>query len=203
MSQEITMKNTCRIIRVDPVNRTIVEMVPRFGKNASPKLQAIARAKRLGSRDLHDVRGTTLVVAGALDVEEDMKGWRLRGGEDTAGIGVLFGRIANDGAGMVDVPVSAKWIRERIQWLDGEDLGDRTARAEEMLPSLNDEVRAAISQAFVMPGGEMWLPIEHKAIVGEAMMTLGLATDRSEGQMLTKLGETVHDMLAAAEERTA
>jgi hypothetical protein len=138
-----------------------------------------------------------LMCIAGMDVDEAMQGWRLRGTEDTAGVGVLTGRNPETGI-LIDVPVSREWLVARIQWLDGEDTGSREARADEIYDALNDDIRLALSEAIVLPAGEIWLSAAHKAIVGEAMQTLGLGTERSGGQMLTRLGESVHDLVLAS-----
>lgn len=191
------MRNDCIIIRIDPDRRTIAQMKPTFGKNATPTLTRLVRAKRLGSRAVHRIDNRDVVVVAAIDVDEANKKWRLRGGEETAGIGVIFGRIVGDNPGMIDSPVDAAWVRERIEWLDGEDVEAREARAQEVLTIIDDDLRLALSRAFVMPDGGMWLSAEDKAQVGAAAITMSLGTERSGGQNLTALGEAVHDLLIA------
>lgn len=188
------MAKSVRILRVDPYRRTIATMHLRGVRDATPQIRRLIRANNIGSRSLMRIDDTPLMVIGGLEVDEAMKGWRLPGGEDTAGIAILTGRKEKDGL-LIDVPVSREWLLQRIQWMDGEDVGGREARAEDIIPALNDDIRAALANAVVIPGGEIWITAAHKAVVGEAMVALGLATERSKGQHLTKLGEAVYDKL--------
>lgn len=108
------------IIRIDPDNRTIARMTMRAGKNAVPEVRRILRAKTVGHYELADMAqgdavSTPLMVAAGTEVSEDMRGWRLKGGVDTAGIGMLFGK--GPGGGMVNVPVDPAWVERMIVWL--------------------------------------------------------------------------------------
>lgn len=185
-----------RIIRVDPYRRTIAAIQLRAVRDATPHIRRILRTNNIGSREILKVEDQPLMVVGGLDVDEAMQGWRLRGTDDTAGISIITGRDVNKGL-VIDAPVTVQWVKDRIQWLDGEDVGARDERAAEILPSLNADVRLALTEAVPTPDGDMWLTAAHRDIVGDAMQTLGLGTDRSRGQMLTKLGEAVSDLLLA------
>jgi hypothetical protein len=188
-------KHDIVILRVDPIRKTVASMKIRIGSNATNQVRRLCNANKVGWRELLPVDGVVLTVAGALEVDESMKGWRLRGGEDTAGIGVLFGHGPNHG--MVDCPVTAEWIRSRISWLDGEDVAGRTERARELLASLNPGIRTALLAAVPAPDGDMWVPVDHQAEF-DAMITLGLSTLGSRGQKLTSLGIAVCDLLDGA-----
>jgi hypothetical protein len=128
------------VIRIDPASRTVVKMKKRFGRDATSEVRRILRGKAkapLGWRTLLDIEEkrlkstvpdmknpggkieidagpTPLIAAGLLDADEGLPTWRLRGTDDHAGIGLLFGR--GNGGGMVDVPVSVEWIEKRILW---------------------------------------------------------------------------------------
>ncbi len=182
-----------RIIRIDPQRRTVAVMMVKAARDVTPELRRMIRSSDLTQRDLLDVGGQPLMCIARRDVEEDMQGWRLRGTEDTAGIAVLTGHNAENV--LIDVPVSRDWVLKRIEWLDGEDVEGRDVRADELLPALNADVERALREAVVLPTGEIWISAAHKAVVGDAMITLGLGTERTGGQLLTKLGETVHDKL--------
>ena len=186
-----------RILRVDPVRRTVAAMVLKAKRDCTPQVRQIIRSPRHAARQILIVpnAGTLHCIAG-LDVDESMQGWRLRGADDTGGVGILTGRDGSDGL-LIDVPVTRDWVLERIQWLDGEDVDSRQARAEEMIPSLATDMRVALAAAVVTPNG-IWLSAAHRAVVGDAMQTLGLGTERSAGQQLTPLGEAVFDLLAKA-----
>jgi hypothetical protein len=181
-----------RILRVDPNRRTVATMFLRAVKDATPQLRKLVRANDIGSREIMQIDGKPLMCIAGLAVDESMKGWRMRGGDDTGGVAVLTGR--NEANVLIDVPISREWILSRLEWMDGEDVGERSDRADELIPALNDDIRAALDEAIVLPDG-IWISAAHKAIVGEAMVTLGLGTDRSGGQLLTPLGEDVFDKL--------
>jgi hypothetical protein len=117
------------IIRIDPDLRRVAAMRLRCGKNAVPEVKRICRAKKVGHYELtrietSDAAGNSvevpLLVAAGLEVTEDQPGFRLRGGQDTAGVGMLFGR--GDNGGMVDVPVDTDWVKREIVWLDREEM---------------------------------------------------------------------------------
>lgn len=188
------MAKSVRILRVDPDRRTVATMFLKGVRDATPQIRRLTRASRVGSREMIQIDGAPLMCIAGLDVDEAMRGWRLRGGDDTGGVAILTGRNPDNNL-LTDVPVSRQWLLDRLEWLDGEDAGEREARAEDVIPALNDDIRTALAEAVVVPGGEIWLSAAHKAIVGEAMVTLGLGTERSGGQLLTKLGEAVFDKL--------
>lgn len=130
------------IIRIDPETRQIARMKARLGRDATGKVRQILRGAagaKLGWRHILDIEDkrlmstvpdmkragrtitvdagpTPLIMAGLLDASEELPTWRLRGTEDQAGIGILFGRGV--GEGMVDVPVSVEWVKKRIVWGD-------------------------------------------------------------------------------------
>lgn len=186
-----------KVIRIDPVRRAVAALTLKPAKEATPQLLRIMRAKTINSRRLMSTDAGDLIVVSALDIDESVPMWRFPGTEDTAGIGVLTG-INPENRRLVHAPVSVEWVRERIQWIEGEKPGEREERARELLPMLNDEVRAAVSSAFPTAAGDMWISADHKARVGQPLVTLGLGTERSEGQMLTALGVAVHDILVSA-----
>lgn len=208
------------VLRIDPNKRTIAAMSLRAGKNLTPDLLRILRVRHIVSRKILDhpskrqlvpnprshLQGQPamidkgpigiMVVAGR-DVDESDNGWRIRGGEDTAGISIVYGGVG-DAEIMADSPVNAEWLRERIQWIEGEDIASVNERAQEMLPGINAEIREALTEAFPMPSaGGMWISADAKTAVGQAMQTLGLTTEFSAGQRLTPLGESIHDLIAA------
>lgn len=128
------------VIRIDPASRTVVKMKKRFGRDATGAVRQILRGKArapLGWRTLLDIEEkrltrtvpdmknagakieidagpTPLVAAGLLEADEGLPTWRLRGTDDHAGIGLLFGQ--GQGGGMIDVPVSVEWVEKRILW---------------------------------------------------------------------------------------
>lgn len=128
------------VIRIDPAKRTIARLKKKFGRDATGDVRRLLRGAArapLGHRILLDIDEkrlkssvpdmknagktievdagpTSLIAAGLLEVEEGKPTWRLRGTDDHAGIGLLFGKGL--GGGMVDVPVSVEWVRSRIIW---------------------------------------------------------------------------------------
>lgn len=197
MNKSLRLKGEITILRVNPENRAIATMSIRIGKDARPKVRKLCRAREVGDREIMRVDDMLLIVAGGLDVEEEMKGWRLKGGEDTAGISILYGRGPN--GGMFDCPVDAKWLRDRIVWLDGEDIEGRDERAAAIIQTMNDEIRAAMEAAMPAPDGTMWLPVDHSDLF-PAIAALGLTTESSAGQRLTPVGISVHDILTWKDE---
>jgi hypothetical protein len=188
------MLRPVKILRIDPMRRTIAAMTLKPANDATPQVRRILRANIVAAREIMTVDFVPLMAICAADVDEAVAMWRLRGTEDNAGVGILVGRNPINGK-LVDVPATSAWARDRIQWLEGEDVGSREERASELLPALNDDIRRAITAAIVTPNGDLWISADDKALVGEAMQTLGLGTERSGGQMLTRLGETIHDKL--------
>jgi len=187
------VKKDIVILRVDPTKDSIAPVRIRIGKNAVPEIRRICRAKKVGWREIMDIDGTVLVVAAGLEVDEAMRGWRILGGEDTAGIGILFGRGA--AGGMIDCPVDSAWLRSRVKWLEGEDVESLQERADTMLPMLADDIRAALAAALPNLGdGTMWLLADHADLFGAAL-TLGITSPSTGGQRLTPIGVRLHEML--------
>lgn len=136
---------TARVIRVDPKLRTFSFVALKGNRNGFA--QAIRRSLRchtLGHRLLCKIDDRRLIgerrdetnkivtydagpsqlyaAANAIAVDGE-PGWRLRGGETTAGPSILFGQGV--GGGMVDVPVDLDWLRHQLVWTDPvETLGD-------------------------------------------------------------------------------
>lgn len=189
------MQRQISLLRINPDRRTVAQMRARVSFDATHFLRRVCRANRIGSHELLEVNDKMLVVVAGLDVDESMRGWKLRFGEDTGGTGVLFGR-GPDG-GMVDCPVDAKWVLERITWLEGEDVVGRVLRAQGIIETLNEDLRRVLRRALPAIDGAMWLPVDEKEHF-EPLITLGLATLASRGQKLTSTGILVHDNLGDA-----
>lgn len=108
------------IIRIDPTKRTIAMRQLRCGKNAVPEVRKIVKARDLGhkrvSQMIVDGETVPIIVAVGLNLPDEAPTWRIRGSEDTAGIGMLFGQ--GPGGGMVDVPVDVEWAKKMVVWGD-------------------------------------------------------------------------------------
>lgn len=194
---EKNIKKPVRMMRIDPLKRTVAAITVRIGKNASPELRRVCRCKSLGWREVTSVGDHVIAVVAPDQVEPEVGAWRLRGGDDTAGISLLFAR--GPGQGMTDLPneIDAQWVLDRIEWIDGEDFAGLQARAVEILTLMNDGLVNAVLAAFPNPAdGSMWIPVDHKAEF-EALMTLGICTQSSGGQRLTPVGVQIHDALSA------
>lgn len=219
MSQSIT------IIRIDPVGRKVAKMLMKCGQNAVSEVRRILRAGRddkigwhkltdieevrLTRREPHpelqgltrevDVGPTPLVAAGKLNTDEAVAKWHLRGCEEHAGIGILFGQGL--GGGMVNVPVDVAWINARIVWTDGEDMDSLRERAEALAPGLPDEVIAALRGAVdggpLAEGGSIYWLAADQAEIFPAMIRLGLGDEATNGQRLTRLGAATRELVAA------
>lgn len=187
------LKKQVTVLRVDPDRRTIAPMRILVGKDAIPTIKKLCRAKRVGWHELLEVDDVKLTSAGGLDVPEEHRMWRIRGGEDNAGISILFGQA---GAGMTDCPVKKDWLEKRIQWLEGEDVAGRDARADEVIAIMDEDLRAVMRTAAPTPSGAMWLAIDKREHL-PALINLQLTGEKEGGQRLTPLGIAVHDKLTA------
>ena len=90
------------------------------------------------------------------------------------------------------------WVRQRIVWIAGEDLEALQHRAEELLPMVPAEIRAALVDA--VDGGPLsegesafWAPAS-AAELFPAMIRLGLGDESTKGQRLTRLGSAVREL---------
>lgn len=194
MSKNIKAK--IRVLRIDPVKKTVAALMLNVGtKNANPELRRICRAREIGWREIMTVEGKVLCAAAPLEVDPSVGAWRFRGGDDTAGISILFTR--GPGNGMVDCVQPIDWVRDRIEWIEGEDFAGLEARAVEILSVMNDGLVDAVLSALPDPStGAMWIPLDYKHEF-EALAALGICTQSSEGQRLTPVGVQIHDALSA------
>jgi hypothetical protein len=110
------------IIKVDPNKRTIARMpmIPSI-----KGIRTLITTSKVGWRKLlEDVNGEILLCASKVDRDRGKadKEWRIRGGENTAGIGILFGTLDKKLDGMWHCPVDVAWVEARIVWCEpGED----------------------------------------------------------------------------------
>jgi hypothetical protein len=187
----VGLKKKTKILRVDPIRRTIAAMTVLIGKDAIPVLKKLCRVARVGWHEIMEIEGTKLTVAGGLDQGEDSPAWRVQGCEANAGIGILFGQA---GGGMTDCPVTREWLDSRIIWLDGEDLTERNTRADDAIALMAEDLRDVMRSAMPTPSGAMWLALDKSAHF-QALINLGLTAEEFQGQRLTALGVVVHDKL--------
>jgi hypothetical protein len=146
------MPKTVICIRVDPIRKSVTRIVV---KPSTAGMRRLLGASELSARVLlEDVgNGDGLAVGSRVNVNRDhpFKEWRLRGGENTVGIGILFGlplvrtekearetgkpigtRLAG---GMWHCPVDIAWVQRRIVWCEpGEDAPAEEVREELGVP---------------------------------------------------------------------
>lgn len=110
------------IIKVDPNKRTIARMpmIPSI-----KGIRTLITTSKVGWRKLlEDVNGEILLCASKVDRDrgKEDKEWRIYGGENTAGIGILFGTLDRKLDAMWNCPVDVAWLEKRIVWCEpGED----------------------------------------------------------------------------------
>lgn len=213
------MQAPLTLIRVDPTKRTVVALRKSIGSNPAGVQRVIQNlifparnadtfptidARILLQIELpHDVgifqRPVPLVVSGRAVTGEDEQAWRIKGCENTTGIGLLFGQGPN--GGMVDCPVSKAWVEERIVWVDGEDEDQIVERARLLLPSIDIPMQVALLAAedagpFHDADTTMLLPVAAAPLYHLAMEK-GLTDEVSGGRCLTKVGAAVAELLRA------
>lgn len=183
---------TTTVIRIDPVKKTIAKLKFKAGRSIRREL---ARSLRIPLRDLvhHHLlnvptattngveREIPMIVVAARGQEEDVPGWRLRGAEDTAGIGILCG---GTGDMLVPVPVDEAWVRKRLVWIDPKSLDDV---ATGMWPSVPEDVRGALSRSREM-ADLYFLNADDVEAMREPMMALGFTETHGHLPILTQLG---------------
>lgn len=106
------------VLKVDPIRRQITRMpmIPSI-----KGVRSLVKSYNIGwKRLLEDVDGEILLVAAKLDrdVKKLDKEWRLYGGDNTAGIGVMFGTMDRKLDGMWHCPVDVAWVEQRIVWCE-------------------------------------------------------------------------------------
>lgn len=189
------IKGDIRVVRVDPSRKTFAAMTIRIGKNANPLLRKICRAKEIGWREIMTVNDVVICAAAGLEVEPDVGAWRFKGGDDTAGVSVLFTR--GPGNGMLDFRESLDWVKQRIEWIAGEDFAGLQQRALEIMAIMNEGLVDAVLAAIPDPmNGAMWVPLDHKHEF-EALQATGIGTQSSGGQRLSPVGIEIHSLLTA------
>jgi hypothetical protein len=115
------------IIKIDPEKRKIARMSI---KPSVAGVRAVIGTARIGHRViLDDVNGEKLLVAARTeqDPAKPRPEWRLRGTDNTAGTGFLFGTLNRRMDGMWHCPVDVAWVEREIVWCEP---GEVAAAAE-------------------------------------------------------------------------
>jgi hypothetical protein len=185
------------MIRIDPKNQAIAKIRKKVGKDATRLVAEIVRAKEVQAHQLISIGDTALIVAAAVSVEEGTHAWRIRGCEDTAGIGLLFGK--GDGGGMIDCPVDIDWVKRRIKWIDPETHEEFNARAFTTADAISVPIAAALLAAIdhgpMTEGDTTWWVRDDARELAAAMISHGVTDEASGGQRLTILGKRVMQIL--------
>lgn len=114
------MPKPVTIIKIDPERRMIVRMSIKpsiFG------VRQLIGCANIGHRILlHDAKGEMLLVGARVDQdrEKPKKEWRIRGGDNTVGVGILFGTLNRKLDGMWHVPVDVEWVKRHVVWAEPE-----------------------------------------------------------------------------------
>lgn len=141
-----------RIIKIDPERRLIVQM-PMVPSIRGVRQLINATATNIGWRKLvEDVHGEHLLCASRTNVDEEkpLKEWRLRGGENTAGMGILFGTLNKKMDGMWHCPVTKSWVERNIIWAEpGDDAKAEEVNTAVLEPDPEGEDQAARDAAFL------------------------------------------------------
>lgn len=133
------MPKPVTIIKIDPERRIIARMSV---KPSIPGVRILIGCSNIGHRVLLQDAGDPpeqLIVGARVDQDpgKPKKEWRLRGGDNTVGVGILFGTktirteaesrawgqpIGWRSSTMWHVPVDVEWVKSRIIWCEpGED----------------------------------------------------------------------------------
>lgn len=116
------MPRPVTIIKIDPEKRLIVRM------SIVPSIQGVRRiigCSKIGHRVLlREINGEKLLVGARIEQPREKKHleWRIRGCENTVGVGILFGTLNQKMDGMWHCPVDVTWVGRNIVWCEpGED----------------------------------------------------------------------------------
>jgi hypothetical protein len=118
------------IIKIDPEKRKIARI------SIKPSIQgvrAVIGAAQIGHRVLlDDVDGEKLLVAARVsqDPDKPLPEWRLRGTDNTAGAGFLFGTLNRRMDGMWHCPVGLAWVEREIVWCEPGEVAPAAEVAE-------------------------------------------------------------------------
>lgn len=196
------MSKKIRIIRVDPVRQRLTYMEVR---PSLLNVRNVIRASQIGAHDQFEFPAQwpnakggfdeirmPLTIGARTDVDEMTHGFRLRGGEDTCGVAVLFGR--GPAGGMAPPPVTREWVQRHLIWIRGEqELTD----AQRLQGDFPEEVREALLGAI---GGmtdhpNLWAIQKRHAIATALMEDLDLI---GRAGVLTPYGMQVRERMQKA-----
>lgn len=124
------------VAKIIPLAQRIVPM-RLHGSNHAESIRRQIGCKQIGWKrllniQLEDEKGgpinIPLCVAADSAAPRDQPGFRLIGGETTAGISFLFGE--GPGGGMVHCPVDLEWIQRHLRWATAEECNIEEAERE-------------------------------------------------------------------------
>jgi hypothetical protein len=106
------------IYKIDPAKRLIARMpiIP-----STKGVRSIIGCSQIGHRVLMDApNGEMLLVAARVEQPRDKPHpeWRLRGTDNTVGVGFLFGTLNRKLDAMWHCPVELDWIEREIVWCE-------------------------------------------------------------------------------------
>ena len=193
------------MIRIDPKTQAIAKIRKKVGKDATKLVRDIVRAREIQAHQLINIGDTALIVAAAVQVEEGTHAWRIRGCEDTAGIGLLFGK--GPGGGMIDCPVDIDWVNRRIVWIEPETHEQFADRAETTLAAIGVDIKDALIAATdagpMTEGDTTWWLASDAEHLAPAMLLHGVTDESSGGRRLSILGKRVRELAIARREGAA
>lgn len=137
------------VIKIDPEKRQIARLAI---KPSVAGVRQILGAADFGHKVLLDeINGEQLLVASRFNVdpEKPLKEWRIRGGDNTAGIGLLFGTFNRNagGPGMWHSPVDVVWCERMIVWCEpGENAPASEVRAAQGIATPADQERNSYTE---------------------------------------------------------
>jgi len=126
------MAKPVTIIKIDPNKRLIarISIVPSV-----MGVRKIIGAAKINHRTLLDnVEGEMLLVAARVEQDPDkpLPEWRLRGTDNTAGTGFLFGTLNRKLDGMWHCPVDVEWVKREIVWCEPGEVAPAAEVAERL-----------------------------------------------------------------------
>jgi hypothetical protein len=149
------MSDAILIVKVDPARRTIVRMPIKPSLRGVRKLLGTSQVDARVLLDTVPGSDEMLLLGARVNVHRRhvFKEWRLRGHENTVGVGILFGTLNRKADGMCHCPVSVEWLEKRIVWCEpGEDAPAEEVREAMGLDAPNDPPPLASSYDYPAEG---------------------------------------------------